>query len=872
MAIFLNQLKQVLRRLGRAPLFTIITLLTLAIGVGANTVVFSVVEGVILKPLSYPHPEQLIGVWYTGPGVGIKELNIAPFLYFIDREQNKSFEDIGVYNGDSLTITGVGQPEHVPGLDVTDATLPLLGVKPVVGRLFTKRDDSPGSPETVLISYAYWKKKFGGDSSAIGRTLVADGRPREIIGVLPEGFHFLDWRDSAVYMPFQWDRDKTKLGNFSEQAIGRLKPGVTMDQASADLARLIPIAVKSFPAPDGFSASIFDKAGLAPNLRPLKKDVIGDVAGVLWVLMGSIGTVLLVACANVANLLLVRVEGRRQELAIRTALGAGRSQITSDLLFESVVLGFAGSVLGLALAYGSLRALVAAAPTGLPRLNEIGVDLPVLLFTLVLALFVSLVIAMIPVIKFAGAGLNAGMREGGRGLSQSRERHRARKTLVVVQVALALVLLICSGLMIRTFNALVHVSPGFADPTTMETFRIYIPETRLPDKQWATVLRMEQTIADKLRAIPGVSSVSFATTVPLDGRSSNDMVYAQDRQQGNGDLPPVRRFNFVAPGYLAAVGTPLVAGRDITWPETFERRPVVMISENFAKEFWHSAANAIGKRIRVATTDDWAEIVGVTKDMYHDGVSQEPPATVYWPLAESKLEGQTDSVQRGISYVVNSPRAGSQAFLKEIQDAVWSVDSDLPLADPTTIGELYTKSMARTSFTLVMLCVAGAMALLLGIVGIYGVIAYSISQRTREIGIRMALGAQRTTLTALFVRQGLVLTGIGVVVGLVVSFLTMRLMSSLLFNVSPMDPLTYGTMTAVILVIAYLACYLPSRRAAGVEGPTPCSPTATRRRRRGCIGVIAPYCWSIRPSKPRTTTPAPRLWWPLAPNQGCSRC
>jgi len=817
MAIFNDQLRQVLRRLSRAPLFTTITLLTLAIGVGANTVIFSVVQGVLLKPLPYPHPEQLIGVWHSAPGIDIKELNMSPSIYFIDREQNTTLQDIGVYDNDSLNVTGAGQPEHVRGLDVTDGTLPILGVVPALGRSFTRKDDSPGSPQTVLLSYGYWQKKFGGDRSVIGRSITVDGKPREIIGVLPKGFHFLDQQDAALILPFQWDRSKVKLGNFSQRSLARLKRGVTMAQASADMARLLPVVLRSFPVPEGFSVSLFEKARIMPNLRPLKQDVVGDIGKVLWVLMGSIALVLLVACANVANLLLVRVEGRRQEFAIRSALGAGWGRIAGELFFESMVLGIAGSLVGLALAYGALRLLVAMAPTGLPRIHEIGIDFPVLLFTLGLALFTSLLIGAIPVIKYAGASVNSGLREGGRALSQSRERHRARKALVIVQVALALVLLICSGLMIRTFRALMHVSPGFDAPDSVQTFRLYIPETQIPDTQRDRVVRMQQGILDKLAGIPGVSSVSFSTAVPLDGYDSNDVLSAQDHMLGEGQLPPIRRFKFISPGTFATLGTKLVSGRDLTWEDIYQKLPVAIISESFAREYWHDANGALGKRIRVASVDDWREIVGVAQDVHDDGVDQKAPGTVYWPVMQDKFEGEKEMLRRGVAFVIRSPRAGSQAFVNEIQQRVWSVNPEVPLADMTTLGELYTKSMARTSFTLVMLCVAGGMALLLGIVGIYGVISYSVSQRTREIGIRMALGAQRQALTAMFVRQGLWLTGIGVACGLVVAFIAMRLMSSLLFNVSPVDPITYLAITGGVVATAYLACYLPARRAATVD-------------------------------------------------------
>ncbi|MDT7816833.1 MAG: putative transport system permease protein [Acidobacteriaceae bacterium] len=641
MASFDDQLKQVLRRLSRAPLFTAITLITLAVGVGANTVIFSVVEGVLLKPLPYPHAEQLIGVWHTAPGIGIKELNMSPSIYFIDREQNTTFEDIGAYTGDSLNVTGAGKPEHVQGLDVTDGVLPILGVTPVVGRLFNRRDDSAGAPQTVVLSYGYWQRKFGGAPSVIGRSITVDGKPREIIGVLSQGFRFLDQPDdTALFLPFQWDRNKTKLGNFSQNALARLKPGVTLEQAGTDMARLLPVVLRSFPAPEGFSSSMFEKARISPNLRPLKQDVVGNVGNVLWVLMGSIVLVLLVACANVANLLLVRVEGRRQELAIRSALGAGWGRIAGELLFESVVLGFAGSLLGLVLAYGGLRLLVAVAPTGLPRVQEIGIDIPVLLFTLGLSLFTSLLIGFIPVLKYAGATATSGLREGGRALSQSRERHRARKTLVVVQVALALVLLICSGLMIRTFRALMHVSPGFVASDAVQTFRFYLPETQIPDAQPERVVRMDEEILNKLAAIPGVSSVSFSTAVPMDGRSSADVVFAQDHMYGEGELPPIRRFKFVSPGFFATLGTQILAGRDLTWTDTYQKRPVAIISENFARQYWRDPQDALGKRIRPGNIDDWREIVGVVQDVHDDGVDKPAPSSVYWPVMMDHFEGE----------------------------------------------------------------------------------------------------------------------------------------------------------------------------------------------------------------------------------------
>lgn len=813
---FVNQLKQVVRRLIRAPLFTCITLLTLAAGIGANTAVFSVIEGVLLKPLPYPHPEELVGVWHTAPGINIPQLNMSPSNYFVYREQSKVFQDLGVYQGDSLSITGQGEPEQVRGLDITFSILPILGVQPALGRAFTPEDDVAKAPKTAILMYAYWKQKFGGDPSVLGKTIIADGEPRVIIGVMPQDFRFLDQTDLAIILPMQFNREKTNLGNFSYEGIARLKPGVTMAQANSDVARMGPIVLRSFPPPKGFSLDLFERARIGPDVHALKQDVVGDVGKLLWVLMASIGLVLLIACANIANLLLVRAEGRQQELTIRAALGAGWRRIASELLLESLVIGFFGSVIGLALAYGALRLLVALAPTGLPRVADIGIDIPVLLFTLLISLFAALLFGSIPILKYAGSHAGTGLREGGRALSQSRERHRARNILVTVQVALAFVLLICSGLMIRTFSALTHVNPGFTNPETVQTFRIYLPESEVKENE--KVIRTEQAIQQKLAALPGVTSAGFTTSIPMDGDGWHDPVFAEDHNYGQGELPPIRHFIFASPEYLQTVGTPLVAGRNITWEDVYGTRNVALVSENIARELWKEPSAALGKRIRVGTTDDWREIIGVTGVVYHRGVGEKPETDVYWPPMVANFEGQKDpQIRRGIGYVMRTPRAGSQAFLKEVRQAVWSVDPNLPLSRVYTLEHFYRESMARTSFTLVMLAIAGGMALLLGTVGLYGVIAYSASQRTKEIGIRAALGAQRGALTAMFVRQGLLLTSVGVLFGLIAAFAAMRLMSSLLFNVSPADPVTYAAVTFGLIGTAVLASYFPSRRASAVD-------------------------------------------------------
>ena len=809
-----TQLRHVVRRLLRSPLFSAVTLITLAIGIGANTAIFSVVNGVLLKPLPYPDPDRLIGVWQTAPGMGIKEVNASPATYFTYREENRTFEDIGLWRHDSESVTGIGQPEQVDSLAVTDGTLPVLGIKPFRGRLFSRKDDSPGTPETVLLTYGYWQRKFGGDQNIIGRRIMVDGRAREVIGILPQGFRFRN-SNPALIMPLRLNRGEVFIGNFSFEAIARLKPGVTMAQASADVARMIPLMKTKFQPAPGISMEMFEHARFGPNLRPLKTDVVGDIGKVLWVLMATVGIVLFIACANVSNLLLVRAEGRQQELAIRAALGAGWGQIARELLFESAMLGIAGGALGLLLASSALRFLVYLAPANLPRLDEITIDSHVLMFTLGLSLLAGLLFGLIPVFKYAGPRLNTTLREGGRSLSEGKERHRARSVLVVVQVALALVLLVSSGLMIRTFEALREVQPGFTSPEHILTLHVSIPEAQVKESE--RVVRMQNDILNKMAAIPGVSSVGLTNSVTMDGWTDNDPIFSQDRPYAEGKLPPLRRFKFIAPGYFKTMGNPLIAGRDVSWTDIYSERPVVLVSENFAREYWGGPARAIGKRIRETPKSPWREIIGVTDNERDDGADQKAPTIVYWPMMIDEFWGQKQYVHRTPAFVIRSDRAGSASFLQEVRQAVWSVNPELPLADVRTVREIYSKSMARTSFTLVMLALAGAMALLLGVIGIYGVISYAVSQRTREIGIRIALGAPQGAVRQMFLRQGLRLTIIGVVCGLVAAVGLTRLMSSLLFEVSPLDPITYLAVSAALVGAAVLATYLPARRATIID-------------------------------------------------------
>jgi predicted permease len=820
MGMLTTQLRQILRRLGRAPIFTAVAVLTLAVGIGATTAIFSVVECVLLKPLPYPQPEELVAVRFTIQGFSFKDTGASDTAYFIFREQNRTFQEIGLYSyrteSFSVSVTGLDEPERVPALVVTDSLLPMLGVTPLHGRSFTREDDSPNSAETVILTYGYWSRKFGGDRSIIGRAIELDGKLHTIIGVLPEGFRFLDQSSLAMVLPLKLDREKAFLGSFRYQGIARLKPGVTLQQANADVERMLPIVARSFSTSPGFSLKQYEDYRLGPGLRPLKQQVVGDVGDILWVLLGGISLVLVIACANLANLLLVRADGRRQELAIRAALGASRGRIAAELFFESLILAVCGGLFGLGLAYGALRILVALAPQDLPRLNEIGVDGNVVLFTLAVSLAASLLFGSFPVFKYAGASL--GLRDGGRSMSESRERHRARSMLVIIQVALALVLLVSSGLMIRTFLALTRVNPGFVAPAEVQTFRIAIRGAQV--KEPARVVRIEEEILRKLEAIPGISSVGLSSSIPMGGGVGwETQVFAKDRASATSELRLQCRFGFVAPGFFKTLGTPLLVGRDLTWSEIYNMVPVAIVSEKFARENWGAPASALGKQIRQGQKGDWKEVIGVVGDIHRDGVDKEAPASVYWPLLVTNIGGADvfDFALRNVAFVIRSPRVGSEGLMNEIRQAVWSVAPNIPLADVNTLDYYYTRSMARTSFMLVMLAFAGSMALFLGIVGLYGVIAYSVSQRRREIGIRIALGAGKNAILKLVISQGIKLAMIGVAIGLAGALGLTRFLSGLLYGVKPGDPPTLVAISALLMAVAFLASYLPARQAAKVD-------------------------------------------------------
>ena len=638
---------------------------------------------------------------------------------------------------------------------------------------------------------------------------------------MPSGFRIADGPADLI-LPLRLDRTCTFLAGFAFRGLARLKPGVSLQQANADIARLIPVWMRSWPsalnekAGDPLAEKVYTDWRIAPNLQPLRDIVTGNVGSVLWVIMGTLGIVMLTVCANVGNLLLVRADARQHEFALRSALGAGWGRIVHQFLVESAVLGATGGAIGLCIAYVGLRLLVKNGPRNLPRLSEIAIDSNALLFAIGICLLSVLVFGLMPAIRYAAPRIGLSLRGGGRTMSQSRERHRMRNVLVVVQVALALVLLVSAGLMIRTFAAMRSVQPGFTGAEQLQTFRVAIPQALVENEEKAA--RMENAIADKLAEIPGVTAVGYASALPMDGAPPDwDGILTEGQSYEAGNRPPMRMYRNVAPGLFSSIGTRIVAGRDFSWTDIYGNHLYVLVSQNLARELWGSPAAALGKRVRTTDVAPWREVIGVVQDIHHSGVDQPAQATVYWPIFGQIPWMSVVQATRFVAYTVRTNQAGTEFLLNEVRQAVWSVDSALPIANPVTMQEILDRSMARTSFTLVVLGIAGGMALALGLIGIYGVIAFAVSQRTREIGIRLALGAQTREVRNMFVRHGLRLCAIGIVIGVGAAVGLTRLMKAVLFGVAPIDRLTFAAVPLALLAAAAAACYIPARKASTVD-------------------------------------------------------
>ena len=765
---WLRDFRYAARALARAPLFTAIAVATFALGIGANTAVFSVVDNVLLKPLPYPNADELVSVRLStldAPGVPGEpgSLALSASMYFTFAEENRTFEHFGVWGPARAVVTGVAEPEEVDAVLVSAGVLEALGVQPVLGRQLSQDDQVPAGAASIMLGYEYWQRRFGGDPAVIGRAITVMGVDREIVGVLPRGFRIADTGMDLV-APFAFDRSRLMLPTFDYRGIARLRPGATLAEANADIERMLPIWLRSWPPYPGTEASDYEGL-ITPALRPLKDDVVGGVGEMLWILMGTIGVVLLIACVNVTNLLLIRVEGRQHDLAVRAALGAGGWRIGRQLLAESLLLALCGGALAAALAVGGLEIFRALAPNTLPRVAEIALDARALAFMLLLSLLAGLAAGAIPALRHARGRPSAALRAAGRTASASRERHRVQNALV--------------------------------------------PD---PDR----VLQMLHAILDARATLPGVQSVGFTSSMPLEGFDFAANAIAVEGRPAEETAGAWREFKFLSPGLLATAGARIVAGRDFTWTDLYEERPVAMVSESLARELWGTPEAAIGSRINQGT-GVWREVIGVVQDVRDDGLSEPAPALVYWPPRMRDYWLDSNFVQRAVTVALRTERAGTAALMREIQQAVWSVNASLPVGSLRTMQDVFGRSLARTTFTLLMLCTAGALALLLGVVGLYGVVAYGVSQRRREIAIRGALGERAPALVRRFVRHGLTLAAAGVALGLGAAAAAAQLMTSLLFSVTPLDPATYVGVALVLAAAAALASYVPARRAARVH-------------------------------------------------------
>ena len=791
----LQDARHAVRIIRTKPGFSAAVLLSLALGIGANTAIFSVLNAVLIRPLPYPGSDALVGVFnrFVILGQVFEDAELSPGMYAACKENAKAFESFGVWTSGAATVTGMGDPEQLVIATATQGVLPTLGVPAYIGRWFSNEDDTPGSPQTVILSYAYWQREFGGHREVLGHTMVIDFVPHQVIGVMPRSFRLVNLSPDII-LPQRFPKSGVPE-EFSYAGIARLSPGVTIASADQDLARVWKIWAETEGA-----AKTLETFHIRPNLRPLKKDVVGDVGSVLSVLMGALGLVLLLVCANVANLVLVRAQSRQQEFAVRAALGAGWGRIARELLVESVTLGILGGALGVTLAYVSLRVLVAQGPATLPRLQEISMDGTASAFALACSIGTSLLFGLAAVLR---SGI-PGRIQSARGATQGARQLRAQNALVVTQVALAFVLLVASGLMIRSFLALRAVTPGFTHPEWIQTVRIAIPEPLIPDPE--RVIRTQTDIATSLSAIPGVTAAGFASGLPMESEYRNGVLIDVEGKTSVDQISPNRAVKRISPGVLKAQGTRLVAGRDFTWEDVRGHRDVVLVSENMARENWGEPANALGKRIRQGKDSPWLEVVGVAENVRADGVNLPAPATVYFRAGG-----------RGVTLAIRSERAGTEVFLREVATAIHAVNPSLPLAKVRTLNDVYERSMARTSFALVLLGIAGAMALALAIVGVYGVLAHAVGQRRREVGIRLALGAEPRALKWLFVRKGLILNCVGGIIGLALAGGLSRWISSLLFGVTPLDPLTYIASSAVMAASVIVASYVPARQAAFVE-------------------------------------------------------
>jgi putative ABC transport system permease protein len=793
-------LRYALRMLAKSPAFSLIAILTLGLAIGANSAIFSVVNAVLLRPLPYPHSEQLVRVFGSQPELAIAPTSPANFLEW--KDENQVFERIGTYVGQGFNLLGGVKPERVIGARVSAGVLPLLGVQPALGRLFTNDEDQEGRGQVVILSHDFWRTRFAGDANTIRQTITLNDRPYTVIGVMPPGFAFPSTR-TQVWVPVAFNAAEraTRDTNFID-VIARLKTGVSIEQAQANMNAVARSQTERYPRTN---------TGIGVKVVSRQEHTVGDVRPMLVVLLGAVAFVLLIACANVANLLLARAAARQREMAIRGALGASRSRVVRLLLTESVLLAVVGGAVGLLLAIWSLDLLVSLKPANLPRLAEIGVNRTVFLFTLAVSVVTGLLFGVVPALQVSKLDLNEGLKESSRGGSDSPRRHRMRALLVVSEVALSLILLVGAGLMIRSFSRLLAVDPGFKADHVLTAF-VSLPVSKYPKREEQTAFF--DRLLERLRNVPGVSAAGLVTDIPLYGGSSTgfDVEGRPEAAPGTRSMTDYRLINS---DYFAAMGIKMLKGRAFSRHDTEAAPGVVIINETLAARYF-AGEDPIGRRLDLSgDPKDLREIVGVVGDVRNYGVDAEVKPEVYVPFLQSAPE-YLSSVVSALTIVVRSAIEPT-ALAAAVREQVQALDKDQPVSEIRTMEYYLADSMAQRRFNMLLLGVFAGLALVLAAVGIYGVIAYNVTQRTHEMGIRIALGARSGDILRLVFTNAMVTTLTGIVIGLAAAFALTRLLQSLLYQVTATDPFVFATIPILLLVVAGVATYIPARRAMKID-------------------------------------------------------
>jgi predicted permease len=820
-----STIRYAIRRLLRERSLTIAAVLTLALGIGATTAVFTVVNAVLLQPLAYARPERLVDLSHTLTISGITRVDQsdATFLYYA--RENRVFTGIGAYRITGVNVAGAAdrstsadaRAERLNAGLVSASTFPVLGAAPILGRTFRDSEDRRDAPRVALLGQRLWERKFGADRGIVGRQISIDGVPREIVGIMPADFD-LPGASTELWLPLGIDPAHTASAAFDYRGVGRLRDGVSLDAAAADLQRLLPQVPEAYPG--RLTAQSIQQIRMRAVVRPLRDVVVGDVGRVLWVVLGAVACVLLIACANVMNLLLVRAEGRQHELAVRRALGAERWTLARDHLAEGSVLAVVGAVLGLGVAVAGVRVLRSLeGAIDAPRLAEVRVGALVLVVVAGVTVLATLLVSVLPALRAASSTALPALTEMGRALTASRGRHRARHALVVAQLALALVLLAGAGLMARSFARLRSVPSGI-DAAHAFAFRVALPTATYSDSGRAArfIIRALEQIA----AIPGVDAAGAVSKLPFvpDARQDSAL-FVEDRPLAPGTMPNIHQFAFASPGYFRAMGIPLIEGRTFEALDPARAPRELVLSRTVASRYWPQGT-AVGKHVRMAPAGEWYTVVGVADDVRGGGLDQPPDEAVYLPLVVT-LGGQAMGMDaerpwtpRDIAFVTRT--TGDPAAIGSRAERVLrDLDAEVPAYGARPMADVVAQSAARTTLTLTLLGIASLVALALGAVGIYGVISYVVSLRTREIAVRMALGARPVDVRRMVSRQAAIVAGIGIAVGVAGAFALTRVLSALLFGVSPVDPVTMITAAAILAGVAELAAWVPARRAAALD-------------------------------------------------------